>query len=302
LCFACFALRLVAPNALLIPENRALQTDGNAESAFYADTHPYLEKTPEELIRYIPELRTVRPAQDQHTLSMILENTGRRVDDFLRDIVDLIAHEDIRQEIVSRRGDVLASRHLQCNYLIVLHRDENPIRFEEYREDTKRGALALDAANGFSMTTGFALHCIRFSTSNLTGSAFRYLGDERIGGRETYVVAFGQKPEDTKNLQSVSGNWGSAVVRLQGIAWIDQDTFQILRLRTDLLAPPTNLGFAQETTIETFSEIKLPDTPAPLWLPTEVTVNSLFRGQAFRNEHHYSKYERFRVTVRIKEP
>ena len=112
-----------------------------AEDAFYADTLPYPEKPVEQLIPYIPELKKVRPAADPDELDMILENTGKRVDEFLKHVVDVIAHEQVFQERLSRTGYVLAVRTFRCNYLIVCHRDKTPVFFEEFREDTKGNTL-----------------------------------------------------------------------------------------------------------------------------------------------------------------
>jgi hypothetical protein len=270
-----------------------------AEDAFYADILPYPEKPVEQLIPYIPELKKVKPADDPDELGMILENTGKRVDGFLKHVVDVIAHEQVLQERLSRTGDVLARRTFRCNYLIVCHRDQAPVLFEEFREDTKGNALPQNPVPGFSVTWGFALNCLRFSTPNLSESGFHDFGEGAIDGHKVYVIGFWQKAKDKDNLQTLSASEGSALVRSQGIAWVDQKTYQILQLRTDLLAAPPSIGFGRETTIETFGEIKLPDTPAPLWLPTDVTVYSVIREQVFRNEHHYTDYKRFRVTVKL---
>jgi len=91
-------------------------------------------------------------------------------------------------------------------------------------------------------------------------------------------------------------------VFVQGIAWVDQDSFQIIRLRTDLLGPPADVGLTRQTTEVTFDEVRLPDVEEALWLPKSVDVYAVFNGQAFRNEHRYSNYERYRVSVKMNVP
>jgi hypothetical protein len=63
-----------------------------------ANTHPYLEERLELLFKFVPELKGLQPAPDQQGLPMIMENTGLRVDDFTRNMVDLIARERGTQE------------------------------------------------------------------------------------------------------------------------------------------------------------------------------------------------------------
>lgn len=257
----------------------------------------------EELVEYIPELKVLRPARDQTKLPMVLERTGARVDEFFRDIINLAAHEEVTQEKLSRKKRVQTSQHLQYNYLIIIHGDEKPPRFEEYRADAEgKPVTQKGATRVYSVTSGFGLKCIYFSTAHQPESTFLYLGDEQIGQRNTYVVAFAQRPGHTTMAESVSGSWGADSVFVQGIAWIDQNSFQIVRLRTDLLGPPVDIGLTRQTTEVTFGEVRLPDIEVPLWLPSLVNVYAVFDGQAFRNEHHYTNYERYRVSVKIKVP
>jgi len=88
----------------------------------------------------------------------------------------------------------------------------------------------------------------------------------------------------------------------QGILWVDKNGFQIIRMRSDLLAPDNKIRLDQLTTEVTFGEVQLQDAPSPLWLPSEVTVSIEINKQKFRNVHHYTNYRRYRVSVKIVSP
>jgi hypothetical protein len=275
----------------------AMQSNGGPEPS------PYIDEPFERLINDIPKLKGIEPATDQHALAVILSATAERVDRFLRDIVTVAAQEEVTQEKLDKQGSVLSSQHLQYNYLILLHKDETPQRLEEYRQGAS-GQIASQKSGvaGYSVTSGFALKCLYFATPRLKESRFRYLGEQLVGATETYVVGFAQQPGKASSLESVSGDWGSTAILVQGIAWIDQHSLQIIHLRTDLLVVPTGVGLDRQTTEIAFGEIKLPDVEAPLWLPTEVDVQALFRGENFRNEHRYSNYKHFGATVKMIAP
>ena len=49
----------------------------------------------------------------------------------------------------------------------------------------------------------------------------------------------------------------------------------------------------------TFEEVYLPDTVTPSWVPNEVNVDAVFDGMRFRNEHRYTNYRRFRVSIKM---
>jgi hypothetical protein len=282
---------------------------------YYANAHPYLEEEPQEkLVKRIPELKELRPTADQQALPMILEKSGERVDEFFHNVVDLLAHEEIAQERLNGIGAIWASELVRDSYLILRHGDERDASIDEYRMDEKGNRMdhvGLD--KGFFVTAGFALSCNYFSTAFQRESMFRYLGDQRIGPRDTYVVAFAQKPGEATLFVTMAEPGGTRIYMLiQGIVWVDMSNFQIIRMRIDLLAPRPEIGLDQQTTVVSFSKVQLLDLATPLWLPKEVKVYLKFKeldsnqGQlfelAYRNEHHYANYRRYRVTVKLNPP
>ena len=94
---------------------------------------------------------------------------------------------------------------------------------EEYRTDkAKTGAAPL--------SQGSANAWVLFHPGNLAESRFRYLGRQRMDGHSTVVLAFAQSPHKAKFPGQV--NVGGALVPplYQGIAWIDESDFRIVRL------------------------------------------------------------------------
>ena len=290
-----------------------MQAPGVAETAQpAAKIRLYLELTPEQLTELVPELKGLQPGQDQQLLPTILSKTGARVDDFFRQVVDLTAHEQITQEALTETGR--KKSRSQYSYLVLVHRDDLSRSPEEYRVDAKGNRVVPDGVDwGYAVTSGFAFECLHFLPANQPNSTFRFLGTEPMGGQSTYVVAFAQRVGHATNTNSVDLTGLGVVVPtwVQGIAWIDQESFQILRLRTDLLEPlfPNALprrhgqtGVDQETTEITFAETRLLDVANPLWLPSEVSVHIRFNGAEFHNKHRYTNYQRFRVSSRILTP
>jgi hypothetical protein len=278
-------------------------------------TAPYLEMPPEQLVKRIPELKALQPAKDhkdQQMLPAILSKSGARVSDFLHQLVDLTAHEEITQKILDKSGRTKSSRQRQYSYLILLHQSDLSPTPEEYRTDAKGNRVAPGGlGQGYTVTSGFAFTCLHFLPGNQSSSTFRYLGTEAVGARNYYVVAFAEWPQGkTTTFVDLGGLEIPTVV--QGIAWIDQESFQIIRMRTDLVEslPLSQMlpdsrgrrGLDQQTTEVTYAETRLLGVANPLWLPSEVTVQVVFNGDGFHNEHRYTNYERFRVSSKIVTP
>ena len=270
---------------------------------YYANAHPYLDLPLAQLVDRIPELKTLQPVPDQQELPAILQKMGRSVDDFVRNIGDLIAHEDVTQEKLNENGGIRAKQRVQDNYLILHHGYEWGAS-AEYRMDDKGNRLGpVGLEKGYLVTAGHALSCISFSTVAQPQSRFRYLGEEKIGSRETYVLGFAQKPGEVTFTTVMRGTGGTEPDMLtQGILWVDKNNFQIIRMRSDLLAPENEIGLDQLTTEVTFAEVQLQDVPNPLWLPNDVDVSMEIKKQKFHNVHHYTNYRRYRVSVKIGAP
>lgn len=283
----------------LPPSGSPIQLD----DAFYANAHPYLDWPLEQLTGSLPELKALQPAPNQQRLPVILQNMGRTVDDFVHSIVDLIAHEDVTQEKLDAKGKIKAKERVQDDYLILHHGNEWGAS-AEYRMDDKGNRLRpIGLEKGYLVTSGFALSCISFATVVQPQSRFRYLGDEKLGSRETYVLAFAHKPGQASFTTVFRGAGGQDVEMVtQGILWVDKNRLQILRMRSDLLAPNTEIGLDQLTTEVTFDEVRLQDVPNPLWLPIDVNVYMEINKQEYRNVHHYMNYRRYRVSVKIGAP
>jgi len=312
------AIREISPTPSTFPDK-----DTNPQS-YYANAHPYSEEPLERLRQLVPELKGLQPSVDQKGLPMILQHTGQRVDGFFRDTPNLIADEHVReQEIRSMGGDYsmgggdystgadysmgtdYLAQEIRDEYLIILHGDRNEAKFDEYRMD-KKGNRVDELSTGrpfksrFFVTHGFALSCVYFSTAFQSESTFRYLGEQRIGSQNTYVVAFAQRPGHATMTETVRGPGHSAVQMLvQGIAWVDKSNFQIIKIQTDLLAPRPEVGLDRQTTEVTLSEVHLRGIAPPLWLPKAVKVNIRFYGLNFRNEHQYANYRQYRVSSKM---
>ena len=236
---------------------------------------------------------------------MILQKMGERMDDFVHNIGDLIAREDLTQERLNADGKIKAKQHVQDNYLILHHGYEWGAG-AEYRMDDKGSRLGpIGLSQGYLVTSGHALSCIEFSTAaqSQSQSRFRYLGNEMLGSRDTYVLAFSQRPGEVTFTTVMAGTGGQEADMLtQGILWVDKSNFQILRMRSDLLAPNNEIRLDQLTTDVTLGEVRLQDVPNPLWLPTDADVYLEIGGQKYRNMHHYQDYRRYRVAVKIGVP
>ncbi len=262
---------------------------------------------PAELAEEFPELKGLVPDEDQSQLESVLRKVGEGVQTLFQNFPDTSSHEEIQMEALHPNGTVAQSRDEHFEYLMVKTSDENGLRLSEYRTDKAGNRATPGEGNDgarYMVTQGFASHPLIFDPDYQSGSSLRFLGRQRMDGHDTLVIAFAERPATAKVLEEFRTSNGSAVVLIQGIAWVDAASYQVLRMRTDLLKPAPEVRLEAQTTDVRFGEVRFPARKQALWLPQDVAVTVHWNGRTFRNRHHYSDYELFQVKTRqqIKAP
>jgi hypothetical protein len=116
-----------------------------------------------------------------------------------------------------------------------------------------------------------------------------------LDGQEVHVLAFSQKPETARMVTRFVSDNRSALALVHGLAWVNAQTFQILRLNTLLLSPLPTVQLLNLSTNIKFHEVAFEGISAPLWLPKEVEITVNYRGRILHNKHSYSDFKLFNV-------
>ena len=117
--------------------------------------------------------------------------------------------------------------------------------------------------------------------------------------RKTYVMAFAQIPENTGLGATIESGSRRCSTPLQGVAWIDQSTFQIVRMQTDLLSPLPDIDLDQLRSILTFGSVKIAGLNLLMWLPSDVETTWQTAFHVGKESHLYSHYRLFHSTARV---
>jgi hypothetical protein len=284
--------------AILFPGSYSqLRAQANEQTAVLPKDKTVVDMTANELLQYYSaELRHLQFSPNQEELSALLPKVGERVQAFFRDFSNTSSKEYVLLQRLDYNGRPELSSNHEFRYLIVYHPGEAGPLLEEYRTDGKNRPVGQDAIRGFLMTSGYACISLNFHPGYHQASRFRYLGRQASDAR-AHVIAFAQKIE-TAGLQieyTDSSSGKSSRLPVQGLAWIAPDTYQILRLRIDLLPAGNRSALSQQTTDIRFSEVRFDNVRKQLWLPREVVVTTKIGGRSFRNLHQYSEYKLFAV-------
>jgi hypothetical protein len=277
------------------------QVSERSVTALYQEAHPYLDWPTQRLIEVVPKLKGLKPATDQDPLPTILKKTGENVDSFFHNFVNTTSRERIRQTASIPRGswmDLTDSNYQDGYYVVLMISRGGQDRFEEYRTDLKGKPIENGGGRqGFMLTRGFAGTEIYLHSSRQPESIFRYLGRQTRAGRQCDVIAFAQLVGQATPIGFTTSGVSVPLLE-QGVVWIDSTSNQIIRMRTDLLAPLTKIGLNSSTAEIEYAPVHFAAFNQTFWLPTEVQVVVNFRGAIYTNRHKYSEWRLFNVETK----
>jgi hypothetical protein len=283
----------------------------NEQTTFYAGAKPYIYDSPGQLQKAVHELKGLDPSPNQDRLPDMLRKVAGQADALLQATPDLISDESVSEtQWTVDKGIVPGctgggcvdparsnEREQEFNYIILTHpSSDNRLHLEEYRTTANSKPVEGVGAPYFQ---GFVASWLVFSSPNQVESRFRFLGRQKIKGQATFVIGFAQIPGAVEMPGTIVTRRGTIPMLLQGIAWVDQSDFRIVRLRTDLLAPQLSMGYKEQTSDIVFGPVRIPGADLDLWLPQTVDAEMEADGQQLRERHLYSKYRLYQAKSRI---
>jgi len=256
-----------------------------------------------DYLRHPPlDAEGLEPAADQAQLDSILSAVGKTVAESFVNFPNTSSFEQIHQEKQQGKKKKSAiTLDQKFRYLCFTPVQDWGPSFNEYRTDLSgRQTTPEGLADGFMLTSGFASAALVFHPMYQPQADFRYVGRQNVNGRVAHLVAYAQRPAKAQLTGAFKSGDATVTTFSQGLAWIDSETYQIIRLRSDLLKPVETLNLQRETTEIAYGEVHFKDKAAGFWVPRQVTVSVDWNGKHLRNEHRYSEFKLFQVDANEK--
>jgi len=268
-----------------------------AEIELYKRAPTLIHWTPREM-HESPLFHKLRPAASQDQLPMILDRVGQTVAALFHNFPEVSCDERV---VCDQVLGATPPQQLEFRYIVIPRPSGDFPAFDEYRTNLGGKPLGGSSLNDlFMITSNFVSTGLFFGAANQPGSDFRLFGIEAIRDRQCQVVGFAQKPERAHSVGAFLYRGKPTALLFQGLAWIDAENSQILRVITWLLAPRPDISLASLMSTVDFFPLRPEGSDRVLWLPRDVEVEGVSRGKQFRNMHHYSNFRLFRVESTIK--
>jgi len=224
----------------------------------------------------------------------VLERAESRIQEFVRDVDRFTATESLTHESINKRGQTSAPVGRKFDYVVSIQEvRKGHLGVVEYRN----GGLAMEQFPGGIVTFGLPALVLIFHPYYAPSYEMTCEGSARTNEQLMWLVHFRQKPDKPNEIKTYQSGLHGAThsVGLKGRAWIAADSYQIVRMETDLVEPMPQIQLLAEHTAIEYGPVKFRDRDKELWVPLSAEVYFVWRGQQVHRRHSFDHYMLFTV-------
>jgi Flp pilus assembly protein TadD len=230
-------------------------------------------------------------------LPQIQQETAKRVREFVDAVNRITATEVLEHESIDRFGFPGAREQRKYAYVASLE-ETRPGMYtvQEYRN----GTTGLDIFPGGLATLGLPSLVMIFHPAFSDEYDVSCEGLSRWHGGLAWQLHFRQRPDKPARLREYNVGRSVFPISLRGRAWIAADTFQVVSLETDIIAPIPQIRLNAEHISVDYMPVKFQKYNEELWLPQSAELFFDFGGRRMHRRHQFSNYLLFSVDEKQK--
>jgi tetratricopeptide (TPR) repeat protein len=230
----------------------------------------------------------------------VVHKAGTQLMELAKDVDRFTATETLVHESIDKYGMPSSPEKRIFSYVASIQEvNHHFLNVEEYRID-KDGGQA-DFPSGVA-TNGLPALVLIFHPFNAPNFTMSCEGLARLSTGLAWQVHFKQRPDKPNVIKRyrIGVDGPSYPVALKGRVWISSDTYQIVRLETDLVAPVKEIRLAADRADIEYGPVKFAKGNVSMWLPRSADVYYDWKGKRIHRRHSFSNYMLFAVDDRQK--
>jgi tetratricopeptide (TPR) repeat protein len=283
---------LQAPDALILPGNEAALAEVKPATA----TEPAISLPlpsnwlPPDVDENVPPVEPGVPC----ALNEVVQKAGQRVEEFVKNVERFAASESLRHESINKWGIAEYPETRKFEYEVSIEQ-YRPGYFDvsEYRGNKYSSAQFPEGVE----TRGLPSMALLFHPNNIGNFALSCEGLGQWNGTPVWQVHFRQRPDKPNTIRSyrIGENGPSYPVALRGRAWIAAESYQIVRMETDLVNTLPEIRLFADHTVVEYGPVRFKKRDVEMWLPQSADVYCDWRGKRMHRRHTFSDYMLFSV-------
>lgn len=232
-------------------------------------------------------------------LDDVLRNAGKQINELIQDVDRFTATELLTHETIDKWGAPSAPEKRKFEYVVSIQLLQGKyLNVEEYRS---AGGAPAEFPGGV-VTNGLPSLVLIFDPINVPNFYMTCEGLARTSSGLAWQVHFKQRPDRPNTIKRyrIGADGPSYPVALKGRTWISADTYQIVRLETDLVSPIPEIKLVADHSDIEYGPVKFKDGKTSMWLPQSADVYYDWRGRRIHRRHSFSQYLLFGVDEKQK--
>ena len=229
----------------------------------------------------------------------VLQKAGKKIQEFVDNVERFTATESLHQETLDKSGEAIEKDNRQFEYTTAIQElRPGMLSVEEYLGS---GPSASTAPGGLT-TKGLPALLLIFHPYDTSAFAMKCEGLVTRNGQSTWQIYFRQRADkpNTTRAYSFGPSRRSFLVALQGRAWFAADTYQIVRLQTDLVSPIPELQLTVDRAYIDYGQVHFSSKAVDMWVPQTAELYSDLRGKKVHQRMSFGNYMLFSVDDKYK--
>ncbi len=223
-------------------------------------------------------------------LADVLNAASKRVEEFVVSMQRISATERVEFDEMDRAGNVRNTARAKFTYVAYIHEVRpHQLTVDEYRDDS----VGVQNFPSKLATTGTAAFALIFHPEYLKDFSMHCESLTDMNGRKAWELHFEQSRSN--NFRGYRSANLYFPIMLKGRAWIDAETYEVLRLETDLLKAIPEIPLLLDHIAIDYGTVKFPKRSLQLWLPQRAEIDMDYRGHRYRHKHVFSDFQLFWV-------
>jgi tetratricopeptide (TPR) repeat protein len=225
----------------------------------------------------------------------VLRKASERIASLPQIVERYSATEVLHHEEVGNGGFAEHVDNLSFNYLVSIREITNKfgqfLDVQEYRN----GSTGNDMFPDKMASTGLPSIALIFHPWLISDFDMTCEGLSRQRTGFAWQIHFSQNTDKDSRIRQYRMGGHVFPIALKGRAWIDADTFQIVRLETDLREVRADLRLSAEHLKMEYGPVRFKSRKETLWLPVSADYYAVLRGHRFHRRHDFTDYILFSI-------
>ena len=225
----------------------------------------------------------------------VVHKAGAQLMELAKDVDRFTATETLTHQSVDKYGMSSSPEKRIFSYVASIQEvNHHFLNVEEYRLDKDGGQAQFP--DGVA-TNGLPALVLIFHPFNAPDFTMSCEGLARLSTGLAWQVHFKQRPDKPNVIKRyrIGVDGPSYPVALKGRVWISSDTYQIVRLETDIVAPVKEIRLAADRADIEYGPVKFAKGNVSMWLPKSADVYYDWKGKRIHRRHSFSNYMLFAV-------